>query len=62
MSNGSREIEHKLTKNELIDFGGQNETKYNKISFLVPLRLTFEKRTENKSEELVRKNQSESKT
>ena len=28
-------------KNELIDFGGQNETKYNRISFLVLLRLTF---------------------
>ena len=57
MSNGSREI----CKNELIDFGGQSETKYNIISFLVLLGLTFEKTTENKSEELVCKNQSESK-
>ena len=48
-------------QNELIDFGGRNETKYNRISFLVLLRLTFEKTTENKSEELVYKNQSESK-
>ena len=35
--------------NELIDFGGQNETKHNRISFLVLLRLTFKKTTENKS-------------
>ena len=34
---------------------------YNRISFLVLLRLTFENRTENKREELVCKNQSESK-
>ena len=46
MSNDSQE-------NELIDFGGQNETKYNRISFLALLWLTFEKRTENKSEELI---------
>ena len=44
-----------------MDFGGQNETKYNRISFLVLLQVTFEKITENKSEELVCKNQSESK-
>ena len=31
-----------------------NETKYNRISFLVLLRLIFEKTTENKSEELKR--------
>ena len=49
-----------IYKNELIDYGGQNETKYNRISFLVLLRLTFEKTTENKSDELVCKNQSES--
>ena len=47
-------------KNELIDLRGQNETKYNRISFLVLLRLTFVKGTENKSEELECKNQSES--
>ena len=50
-----------IYKNELIDFGGQNETKYNRISFLVLLRLTFEKRTENKTKELISKNQSEGK-
>ena len=59
MSNGSQEIEY--TKISHIHFGGQNETKYNRISFLVLLRLTFEKRMENKSEELVCKNKSESK-
>ena len=48
-------------KNELIDFGGQNETKYNRICFLELLQLTFEKTTENKREKLIRKNQAESK-
>ena len=46
-------------KNEVIDFGGQNETKCNRISFFVLLRLTFEKTTESKSEEFLCKNQSE---
>ena len=37
------------------DFRGQNETKYNRISFLVLFRLTFEKTTENKSEKTHQK-------
>ena len=54
--NVQRKPRNWIYKNELIDFGGQNETKYNRISFLVLLRLTFEKTTENKSEELRCKN------
>ena len=51
-----RRRENWICKNELtIDFGGQNETKYNRISFLVLFGLTFEKTTENKSEELIKK-------
>ena len=38
-----------VQKNRLIDLGGQNETKCNRISFLVLLWLTFEKTIENKS-------------
>ena len=50
-----RRWESWICKNELtIDFGGQNETKYNRISFLVLFGLTFEKTTENKSEELIK--------
>ena len=59
--NVQRKPRNWIYKNELIDFGGQNETRYNRISFLVLLQLTFEKRTENKSEELICNNQSESK-
>ena len=59
--NVQRKPRNWIYKNELMDFGGQNKTKYNRISFLVLLQLTFEKITENKSEELVCKNQSESK-
>ena len=45
-----------ICKNEFtIDFRGQNETKYNRISFLVLFGLTFKKTTENKSEELIKK-------
>ena len=52
----SRCRENWICKNELtIDFRGQNETKYNRISFLVLFGLTFEKTTENKSEELIKK-------
>ena len=58
--NVQRKPRNWIYKNELIDFGGQNETRYNRISFLVLLQLTFEKTTENKSEELICKNQSES--
>ena len=37
-------------KNDLIiDSGGENETKYNRISILVLYQLTFEKTIENKS-------------
>ena len=41
----------------------EGKTKLNKtaISFLVLLRLTFEKTTENKSEKLICRNQAESK-
>ena len=54
MSNKSRE--NWISKKELtFDFKGQNETNYNTISFLVLFGLTFEKRTENKSEELIKK-------
>ena len=49
-----------IYKNESIDFKGQNETKYNRISFLEHLRLTFEKTTKNKSKKLICTNQSES--
>ena len=59
--NVQRKPRNWIYKNELIDFGGQNENKYNRISFLVLSRLTFEKTMENKSEELICKNQSESK-
>ena len=59
--NVQRKPRNSIYKNELIDFGGQNENKYNRISFLVLSRLTFEKTMENKSEELICKNQSESK-
>ena len=38
-----RKLRNWIYINELIDFGGQNETKYNRISFLVLLRLAFEK-------------------
>ena len=54
--NVQRKQRNWIYKNELIDFGGQNETEYNRISFLVLLQPTFEKRMENKSEELVWKN------
>ena len=54
MSNKSRE--NWIWKKELtFDFRGQNKTKYNRISFLVLFGLTFEKTTENKSEELIKK-------
>ena len=54
MSNKSRE--NWIWKKELtFDFRGQNETKYNRISFLVLFGLTFEKTTENKSKELIKK-------
>ena len=52
----SRHRENWICKNELtIDFRGQNETKHNRISFLVLFVWTFEKTTENKSEELIKK-------
>ena len=57
MSNRSQEIEY----SKMNDFGEQNETKYNRISFLVLLRLTFEKTKENKSQKLICTNQCESK-
>ena len=54
MSNRSRE--NWICKNSLtVDFRGQNETKYNRISFLVLFKLTFEKTTENKCQELIKK-------
>ena len=59
--NVQRKPRNSIYKNELIDLGGQNENKYNRISFLVLSQLTFEKTMENKSEELICKNQSESK-
>ena len=37
------------------NFRGQNETKYNRISFLVLSGLPFDKTIENKSEELIKK-------
>ena len=46
MCNGS--LINWIYKNELIDFGGQKKTKYNRISFLVLLWLTLEKTTERK--------------
>ena len=40
-----------ISKNELIFyFRGQNETEYNRISILLPQRITFKKTTENKGE------------
>ena len=52
----SRRRENWICKNEFtIYFRGQTETKYNRISFLVLFGLTFEKTTENKSEELIKK-------
>ena len=52
----SRSWENWICKHELtIDFRGQNETKYNRISFLVLSGLIFEKRTENKSKECIQK-------
>ena len=59
--NVQRKPRNWIYKNELIDFRGQNETEYNRISFIVLLRLTFENTTENKSEKLKCKNQAESK-
>ena len=54
MSNKSRE--NWIWKKELtFDFRGQNETKYNRISFLVLFGLTFEKTTENKSKKTHQK-------
>ena len=54
MSNKSRE--NWIWKKELtFDFRGQHETKYKRISSLVLFGLTFEKTTENKSEELIKK-------
>ena len=38
---------------QLLTLEDKNETKYNRIEFLVLLRLTFEKTTKNKSEELM---------
>ena len=52
----NRRQENCICKNELTrDFRGQNETKYNTISFLVQFGLTYEKTTENKSKELIKK-------
>ena len=54
MSDKSRE--NWIWKKELtFDCRGQNETKYNRMSFLVLFGLTFEKTTENKSKELIKK-------
>ena len=54
MSNKSRE--NWIWKKELtFDFRGQNETKYNRISFLVLFGLTFEKTTESKNKALIKK-------
>ena len=43
--------ENRIRKDELIfDFGGQNETEYNRIYILLLKRITFEKRPENEGE------------
>ena len=44
-------------KAELIDFGGLNKTdEYNRISFLLPLQLTFEKTTDDNTLKIKAKN------
>ena len=45
------------TKAELINFGGLNETdEYNRIFFLLLLRLTFEKTTDDNTLKIKAKN------